>query len=121
MCRRRPKCPCERTRRQPTVVEANRAADAARNDDDAAGAAHADDDRTSLTGTDHAAIARGFGCHGERVERPEDVAPGLARALASGQPAVLDCRTRFVPHPAMPAFGAMYRYGYDALEPSASR
>jgi hypothetical protein len=52
MYRRRPQRPCARTRRLPTVVETNRAADAARNDDDAAEAAHADDDRTSLAGTD---------------------------------------------------------------------
>ena len=37
-----------------------------------------------LGGTDYAAIARGFGL-----------------------PAVLDCRTRFVPHPMLPAFGRM--------------
>ncbi len=70
---------------------------------------------TSLEGTDYAAIARGFGCFGERVERAEDVAPAMARALGSGLPAVLDCRTRFVPHPAGPSFGAMNRFGFDAL------
>jgi len=67
---------------------------------------------TALEGTDYAAIARGFGCHGERVDRPEQVAPAMARALASGLPAVLDCRTRFVPHPAMPMFGSMNRFGF---------
>lgn len=70
---------------------------------------------TGLEGTDYAAIARGFGCHGEVVDRAQDVAPALERALASGLPAVLDCRTRFVPHPAGPAFGRMNRYGFDAL------
>ncbi|MCX7685748.1 MAG: thiamine pyrophosphate-binding protein [Acetobacteraceae bacterium] len=66
---------------------------------------------TDLSGADYAAIARGFGCHGEVVERPEEVGPALARAFASGLPAVLDCRVRFVPHPAMSAFAAMNRYG----------
>ena len=70
---------------------------------------------TSLADTDYAAIARGFGCHGEVVTTPEDVAPAIQRALASGLPAVLDCRTRFVPHPAMPLFGRMNRYGFEAL------
>lgn len=70
---------------------------------------------TGLDGCDYAAIARGFGCHGERVERPDQVAPALVRALASGLPAVLDCRVRFVPHPAGPLFGSMNRYGFDAL------
>ncbi len=70
---------------------------------------------TALDETDYAAVARGFGCHGEVVTRADEVGPALARALASGLPAVLDCRTRFVPHPAMPFFGAMNRYGFDAL------
>jgi thiamine pyrophosphate-dependent acetolactate synthase large subunit-like protein len=59
-------------------------------------------------------IARGFGCFGESVERAADLAPALHRDWASGLPAVLDCRTRFVPHPAMPAFGRMNRFGFDA-------
>ena len=70
---------------------------------------------TSLDGTDYAAVARGFGCHGEVVTRAQDIAGAIERAVASGLPAVLDCRTRFVPHPAMPMFGAMNRYGFDAL------
>lgn len=70
---------------------------------------------TALDGVDYAAVARGFGCHGEVVTRPQDVAAALQRAFASGLPAVLDCRTRFVPHPAGPAFGSMNRYGFEAL------
>ncbi len=34
-------------------------------------------------------IAREIGCHGERVERIEDLTPALERALAAGKPAVL--------------------------------
>ena len=70
---------------------------------------------TSLEGTDYAAIARGFGCHGETVDDATQIAPAIERARASGLPAVIDCRTRFVPHPASPAFGSMNRYGWDAL------
>lgn len=70
---------------------------------------------TSLEDTDYAAIARGFGCYGEVVRRADDVGPALQRAMASGLPAVLDCRTKFLPHPAMPLFGSMNRYGFDAL------
>ena len=70
---------------------------------------------TSLEGTDYAAIARGFGCFGETVTRSQDVASAIGRALASGLPAVLDCRTRFVSHPASPMFGSMNRYGFEAL------
>ncbi|SEF34669.1 thiamine pyrophosphate-binding protein [Variovorax sp. NFACC27] len=70
---------------------------------------------TALDGTDYAAIARGFGCHGERVTALAEVGPAIRRALASGLPAVLDCRTRFVPHPAMPAFASMNRYGFEAV------
>ena len=63
-----------------------------------------------LHGTDYAAIARGFGCHGETVRRAADVRPALDRALNSGLPAVLDCITRFEPHPCLPDFGRMGRY-----------
>jgi thiamine pyrophosphate-dependent acetolactate synthase large subunit-like protein len=70
-----------------------------------------------LGGTDYAAVARGFGCHGETVTQAGDVAGAFERARASSLPAVLDCRTRFEPHPAMPAFGRMNRYGFEA--PSA--
>jgi acetolactate synthase-1/2/3 large subunit len=69
---------------------------------------------TDLTGTDHAAIARGFGCHGETVDAPSDAAGAIDRALASGLPAVIDCRTRFEPHPCMPGFSAMNRFGFTA-------
>ena len=69
---------------------------------------------TSLADTDYAAIARGFGCYGETVKQPSDVAPAIARARRSGLPAVIDCQTRFVPHPCMPMFGRMNRYGFQA-------
>lgn len=70
---------------------------------------------TGLDNTDYAAIARGFGCHGETLTRPQEIPGAFARALASRLPAVLDCRTVFEPHPCMPAFGSMNRYGFDAL------
>jgi thiamine pyrophosphate-dependent acetolactate synthase large subunit-like protein len=69
---------------------------------------------TSLAGTDYAFIARGFGCLGETVTAPEDVAPAISRALASGLPSVIDCRTHFVAHPCLPAFGRMNQYGFQA-------
>ncbi len=34
-------------------------------------------------------VARELGCHGERVDRIEDLTPALERALAAGKPAVL--------------------------------
>ena len=34
-------------------------------------------------------IAEGFGAHGEYVERAEEIGPAIARALASGKPAVI--------------------------------
>ena len=70
---------------------------------------------TSLAGSDYAAIARGFGCHGETVTSADQVAGAIGRACASGKPAVLDCKTRFVPHPCLPGFGSMNRFGFDAL------
>ena len=61
---------------------------------------------TGLEATDYAAVARALGCHGERIERPEEVAPALDRALSSGLPAVIDARVAFVPHPGMDRFAA---------------
>jgi thiamine pyrophosphate-dependent acetolactate synthase large subunit-like protein len=34
-------------------------------------------------------VAKGLGCHGERVKRMEDLEPALDRSLASGKPAVI--------------------------------
>ena len=70
---------------------------------------------TALEDTDYAAIARGFGCHGEVVTQVGDVAAALQRAIASGLPAVLDCRTRFVPHPAVGQFASMNKYSFASL------
>ena len=42
---------------------------------------------------DHAAIARAIGCHGIRVENPNQLAPALQEALASDKPAVVDVHT----------------------------
>jgi len=50
-------------------------------------------DASDLGPVDHAAIARACGCFGERVSSPEQFAPALERALASGLPAVIDVVT----------------------------
>ncbi len=48
-------------------------------------------------------VAEGYGAHGEYVEREEDIGPAIARALASGKPAVVqipvdgDANARDVP------------------------
>jgi thiamine pyrophosphate-dependent acetolactate synthase large subunit-like protein len=65
---------------------------------------------TDLPGTDYAAIARGFGARGERVDTVDEVAPALSRALAADGPSVIDARVSFVPHPGLPRFGAMGRF-----------
>lgn len=44
---------------------------------------------TRLQFSDHAAMARAFGLHAERVERPEDLPGAIQRALAN-RPALLD-------------------------------
>lgn len=59
----------------------------------------------SLQGTDYAAIAKGFGCYGERIERADEIGPAMRRALESGLPAVIDARVSFEPHPMMAVFG----------------
>jgi acetolactate synthase-1/2/3 large subunit len=44
---------------------------------------------TALANPDFAALARAYGCHGERVDRTADFADAFERALASGKPALL--------------------------------
>jgi len=39
---------------------------------------------------DYAATARAFGLHGQRVDDPADIGPAVARALATGGPALLE-------------------------------
>ncbi|ATE64178.1 thiamine pyrophosphate-binding protein [Rhizorhabdus dicambivorans] len=45
---------------------------------------------TDLAGPDFAAIARGFGAHGETVRSTEEFAPAFGRAIACGGPALID-------------------------------
>lgn len=56
-------------------------------------------------------VARALGCHGEYVERAEDVGPALERALAADRPAVVqvvvDDRENIAP-PGLDEFTAMY-------------
>jgi acetolactate synthase-1/2/3 large subunit len=47
---------------------------------------------TSLTNPDFAAYATSFGAHAELVERTEQFAPALERALAAGRPALVHLR-----------------------------
>jgi acetolactate synthase-1/2/3 large subunit len=44
-------------------------------------------------------VARALGAHGELVERPEEIAPALQRALASGKPACINVLIRSLPSP----------------------
>ena len=48
---------------------------------------------TDLVNPDFAALARAYGAHGELVERTEDFAPALARAMAAGKPVLIELRT----------------------------
>lgn len=47
---------------------------------------------TTLRHSDYAAMARALGAHGERVEKPEDLASAIARAIANA-PALVDVVT----------------------------
>jgi acetolactate synthase-1/2/3 large subunit len=47
----------------------------------------------TLTNPDFAELAKQFGAHGERVEKTEEFASALERALASGNPAVVEVLT----------------------------
>jgi acetolactate synthase-1/2/3 large subunit len=48
--------------------------------------------------TNFAAIAKGFGCYGERVTDPNEIRGALQRAKDSNLPAVIDVITKFVAH-----------------------
>jgi len=53
-----------------------------------------------------AALARSFGCHAEQVSAPGEVKPALARAFASGKPAVIEVQVeRSYPLSGSPAVG----------------
>jgi acetolactate synthase-1/2/3 large subunit len=55
---------------------------------------------------DLAALARAFGCHGERISAPGEVRPALERAFASGLPAVVEVMVeRSYPLSGSPAAG----------------
>lgn len=60
---------------------------------------------TDLEGTDYAAIARAFGCHGERLERLEDLDAVMQRALAADTSVVIDAQVAWAPHPMFATFG----------------
>jgi len=45
---------------------------------------------TRLAPTRYDRLVDAFGGHGEHVERPDELAPALERALASGEPAIVD-------------------------------
>jgi len=57
-------------------------------------------------------IARAMGAHGEYCEKSEEVAPAIARAFASGKPAVVqvvtDMKTNALEAPNWEAFLAWY-------------
>lgn len=65
-----------------------------------------------FSGADYAEIARGFGCHGERVENLQDIRPALDRAFKAGKPAVLDIKTQLTPHP---MFGIMAQVVFQGI------
>jgi acetolactate synthase-1/2/3 large subunit len=46
----------------------------------------------SLDYTRYDQVAEALGCHGEFVERPEELAPALRRALSAGRPAVVNVK-----------------------------
>jgi thiamine pyrophosphate-dependent acetolactate synthase large subunit-like protein len=48
---------------------------------------------TDLAPTRYDLAAAGFGCHAEHVERPEELAPALQRALRAGRPACVNVMT----------------------------
>ncbi|MFX1574458.1 MAG: thiamine pyrophosphate-binding protein [Promethearchaeota archaeon] len=54
---------------------------------------------------DYAKIARGFGCYGEKIIKPEDIKPALRRAIDSKKPSVIDVDISFETPTAMKLLG----------------
>jgi acetolactate synthase-1/2/3 large subunit len=57
---------------------------------------HGQGERTiasAFSNFDHAAIARAMGCEGIRIEKPEELAPAMRRALDSNATTVIDVRS----------------------------
>jgi len=54
---------------------------------------------SDLTNVDFATVARGFGCHAERVSSIEDLPAAFQRAMAAPGPALIDMRADFTGHP----------------------
>ena len=50
-------------------------------------------------------MAKSLGCHGERVEHPDEITPALERAFSSGRPAVVDVIVEPTAAGASPAWG----------------
>jgi acetolactate synthase-1/2/3 large subunit len=72
-----------------------------------------------LGGTHYANIAAAFGCHAERVTHIDEVAPAMARALASGKPACIELMTDpDVAHPVTAAaLGEVPEGSHDVMIP----
>ena len=58
-----------------------------------------------LPPTNYAEIAKGFGCFGIKVERPEEIKPALQQAIESKKPAVIDIDIAFETPTAMKLIG----------------
>ncbi|MFX1500595.1 MAG: thiamine pyrophosphate-binding protein [Promethearchaeota archaeon] len=54
---------------------------------------------------DYAEMARGFGCYGEKISKPEDIKKALQRGIDSKKPAVIDVEIAFETPPAMKLLG----------------
>lgn len=48
-----------------------------------------------LPAINYAEIAKSFGCHGEKIENPEDIKPAIQRAIESKKPTVIDVDIAF--------------------------
>ena len=75
---------------------------------------------TRLTAVDFSTVARGFGCHGERVRGLAELPAAFARAVESGKPAVLDVAVRFTPHPMDRLWGEIVFANVDLPSPAAA-
>jgi acetolactate synthase I/II/III large subunit len=72
---------------------------------------------TTLKDTDFSAVAKAYGCTGERVTTVEELTSAFERALASDQTYVIDVVTSYAFHPLDPVFFGQVIAGGVQLQP----
>jgi acetolactate synthase-1/2/3 large subunit len=72
---------------------------------------------TTVSNIDFSAVAKSYGCDGERITKPEELRDAFERGLASEKPYVIDVETSYAFHPLDPVFFGQVVTGNVKLKP----